>query len=347
MQRMKSYTHSTGTYIGKGGVEIFYQCWTVERPRAVVVIAHGVGEHSGRYGHIINAMSGAGVSFYAIDHRGHGKSGGKMGHVESFMEYVYDLKLFMNFVKEDAKNAPLFMMGHSMGGVIALKYALTYPEDIDALIASSAGMIPAVEIPKWKESLGLFFSKHLPGFTMPSGLPSTFISHDMEIVRAYDNDPLVHDKVSARWYTEFLGTGQECLARASELRMPLLVFHGTGDQIVDFKGSDRLFQAASSKDKSLHLFEGLYHETMNETPAERAKVLDVVSKWIMAHCTKGASAAAKKKPATVKPVAKKKGPAKKAASKKSPAKKKPAQRKPAAKKASVKKKTAKKSGKRK
>lgn len=325
---MKSYTNNTGTFIGKGGVEIFYQNWIAERPKGIVVLVHGVGEHSGRYSHLINEMSGSGVSFYALDHRGHGKSGGKMGHVDSFMEYVYDLKLFMNFVKEDANNLPIIMLGHSMGGVIALKFALTYPEDIDALIASSAGIVPAVEIPKWKESLGLFFSKHVPGFTMPSGLPSSFISRDTEIVRAYDNDPLVHGMVSARWYTEFIDTGQECLTRAGEIRMPILVFHGTGDKIVNYKGSEQLFQQVASKDKMLQLFEGYYHETMNEPPAERAMVLAVVSKWILAHLKKGAAPkesakkqAAKKAPAKKKPTVKKKAPGKKVSPKKGPAKK--------------------------
>ncbi|MBN1533679.1 MAG: lysophospholipase [Spirochaetes bacterium] len=321
---MKSYAHTTGTFIGKGGVEIFFQSWTVPSPRGILVIAHGVGEHSGRYANIIERLAGAGISVYANDHRGHGRSGGKRGHVDSFMEYVYDLKLLVDFVKEEHAKIPMVLMGHSMGGTIAFKYALTYPEDMKGLVLSSAGLITAVEVPGWKTSMGRFFSKYLPGLSMATGLDASQLSHDRDVVEAYENDPLVHGKVSARWYTEFTSTGEECLRRASELRMPLLVFHGKGDLIVDYRGSLQTHDGASSADKTLYVFENLYHETMNEAQQERQRVLDIVSKWIL-------KAVAARGKATVKGAAGKAAGTKKAAVKKAAAAKK-AEKKPAAKK---------------
>ena len=278
---MKSYTHSTGTFIGKGGAEIFFQSWAVPSPNAVLVIAHGVGEHSSRYGNIIEKLDGSNISIYADDHRGHGKSGGKRGHVDSFMDYVYDLKLFIDFISEENSNLPLILLGHSMGGLIAFKYALTYPDDLLGLILSSAGLVTAVEVPAWKITLGKFFSKYAPGLSMSTGLVSSDLSHDQGTVEVYDNDPLVHDKVSSRWYTEFTGTGEECLNRVSELKMPLLVFHGKDDKIVDYKGSVMVYNNASSREKEMHIFESLYHETMNEVKAEREKVLETVKKWLL------------------------------------------------------------------
>mgnify|MGYP005836440075 FL=1 len=280
---MKGYTHGTGTFIGKGGIEIYFQAWRAERPKGIVVISHGLGEHSGRYANIIERMRGSGVSFYALDHRGHGRSGGTRGHVASFMEYIRDLKVFINQIKDEYGTLPIVLLGHSLGGLIAMKYALTHPDDMKALVLSSAGLVPAVAVPAWKKKMGLFFSKHIPTLAMSNGLDAAELSHDRSVVDAYVNDPLVHDRVTSRWYAEFTATEEECLRRASELDMPLLVIHGKADAIVDYRGSEKVYAEARSKDKTLHLFPGLYHETMNETPSERAKVLDVVAKWIVSH----------------------------------------------------------------
>ncbi len=343
---MKGYSHGTGTFIGKGGIEIYFQAWMVEKPRGVVVISHGVGEHSGRYANLIERMQGSGVSFYALDHRGHGRSGGNRGHVVSFMEYIQDLKVFITQIKDQYGSLPVVLLGHSLGGVIAMKYALTHPADLRALVLSSAGLVLSVKVPEWKKKMGLFFSRHIPALSMRNELDANDLSHDRLSVDAYVKDPLVHDKVTARWYTEFIAAGDECLRRASELRMPLLVIHGKADKMVDYRGSERVYAGVSTpaKDKELHIFSGLYHETMNETPPERKKVLDAVAKWIAAHLgarPAGAAGSAKtvKKAKTAKKTVSKttrKSPVKKAAAR--PAKKKA----PVKKTATAKKKPAKK-----
>lgn len=276
---MNLYSHNTGTFIGKGGTEIFFQNWGVDVPRGILVIAHGVGEHSGRYDNIINELKGDRILIYALDHRGHGRSGGKRGHVDSFMDYIYDLKLFIDLINEENSSLPLILLGHSMGGVIACKYALTYSEDIDGLVLSSAGMVLAVKVPAWKKSLGNMLSRYLPSVTMATGLESKELSHDTNVVEAYENDRMVHDHVSAKWYTEYIKAGEECLNRALELRMPLLVFHGKDDRIVDYTGSESIFSNASSIEKQLYLYDGLYHETMNES--ENKIVLQNIKRWIM------------------------------------------------------------------
>src|SRR6056297_1318749 len=307
---MKKFDHSTGTFIGKSGVEIFFQVWNVPNPKGLLVIAHGLGEHSSRYDNLLNALDGKGISVYALDHRGFGRSGGKKGHVDSFMDYIYDLKIFVNMIKDRQPGKPLTLLGHSMGGVVACKYALTHPADLEALVLSGPAFMASVKVPAWKNKLAGFLSSKIPSLSMSSGLDSNAISRDKDVVRAYDEDPLVHDKVTPRFFTEFMNTAEECLNRVSELKMPLLLFHGTEDQLADFNSSKIAYERAQSKDKELYLFENLYHETMNEPEKDRKKVLDQVSKWIVKHATgkkKDASKkAAGKKSTTKKATGKKK-----------------------------------------
>ena len=335
---MSSYKHDTGTFIGKGSIEIFFQNWIVSSPKAVLIAVHGLAEHSGRYENLINALDGSGISIYALDHRGFGRSGGKKGHVDSFSDYIYDLKLFVDLVKEQNRGVPLLMLGHSLGGVISCRYALEYGDDLNGLVLSSAGFVLSTEIPAWKKAAASFLSSSMPQFTMSNGLSSSGLSHDRDVIEAYDNDPMVHDRVSARFFSEFTKASAECLSRSFELTLPVLLIHGKTDPIVDYKGSEMVFERASSSDKELHIFDGLYHETMNEVPEERKKVLAVVTAWIKKHAT-GKKAALKKaapKKAAPKKAAPKKAAPKKAAPKKA-APKKAAPKKAAPKKAAPKK----------
>lgn len=348
---MKSYNHETGSFTGKGGIEIFFQKWIAEKAKAAVILVHGVGEHSGRYENLLKSLAGRRISVFAIDHRGHGKSDGKKGHIDSFMDYVYDLKLFLEFIKEENKGLPVIVFGHSMGGVIATKYAMTYPDDLSMLVISSPGYAPAFKVPGWKLAISSFFSSRISTLTFPNGLVVSDLSHDQDTITAYQNDPLVHNKVTARWAVEFMRAGLECLNNAVNIRKPLLVFHGKEDHICDYKSAEQFYNSASSSVKKLFLYEGLYHETMNETPVERDKVLNDVTGWILKNIDALPSSSNKTTPVVKKAAAKpaaKKAPVKKAAAKpaakKSPVKKaaakpvaKKAASKPVAKKAPVKK----------
>jgi len=303
---MAAYQHSTGTFIGKGGIEIFFQQWEVANPKAILVIIHGLGEHSGRYGNLIDALQNRGIAIYGLDHRGFGRSGGKRGHVDSFMDYIYDMKIFVNMLKDKHPNKPVIMLGHSMGGVLALKYALTHAEDLDALILSSPGLVPAIKVPAWKKNLAIFLSSKIPSLTMPSGLDATTISRDKEVVKQYLADPLVHDKVTPRFYVEMMNTIDECINRCGEVTLPLLLIHGTADALVLDEASKIVYEKAKSKDKTLKLFEGLYHETMNELEPDRKKVLKFLADWIVDHAKKNISTKSKSASKPLKKAAPKK-----------------------------------------
>jgi len=280
---MGAYTESTGNFSGQGNVSLFWHFWTVPQPRGIVVLVHGLGEHGGRYMNLIDRMKGANVSFCTLDHRGHGLSQGKRGHVENFMDYIEDVKLLVDMAHSQHPELPLIMLGHSMGGAIAARYALEHTADIDALILSAACLILKSAAPGWQDILARVLSRVAPAATFPNGLSPDDLSHDPQVVKAYVNDPLVHNKISARWYTEMLNNSQQVFSRASEFAMPLLVVHGEGDKIVDIAGSERIFKAARSVDKQYKAFPGLYHETMNEKQPSQTEVLDVIAGWIMGH----------------------------------------------------------------
>ncbi len=278
---MAEYIEHTGQFTGRENTRLFYQNWQAQHPRGVVVIAHGIGEHGGRFRNLIDCMQDDGITFYALDHRGHGRSQGKKGHINSFGDYTADLQTFIQLVREETPGLPLILLGHSMGGTIACQYAMDYPATIDALILSSAGLIQAVKVPIWKKTLAALLANLIPELSMPTGLASSALSHDQQVVDDYVNDPLVHDLVSARWYMEFSRAGAECLQRAGELTMPLLIIHGSADAIVDPQGSRQVTEKASSRDKQLFIFDGLYHETMNELSPDREKVLETVRSWVI------------------------------------------------------------------
>jgi len=337
---MKNYKHETGTFKGKGGIELFFQEWTVPSPKAMLVVVHGLGEHSGCYDNLLDAVSGDGISVYACDSRGFGRSAGKRGCLSSFMDYVDDQKIFVDTLKSANPKLPLLMLGHSLGGLIVFKYALEYGSSISGVILSSPAFVFTGKVAGWKKALAKLFSTLKPDFSLPAGSDFTGISHDPEYIKSCKNDPLLHNMVSARLYTEFKKTSSECMSRAFEFNLPILIFHGNADPIVNYKVSETVFERVSSRDKEIRIFDGLYHKTMNEIPEERQKVLALVTSWVKKHSgqpamvkapIKTAEAAApskkvqNKKPKGEKTQAKK-APAKKVVSKKS-ALKKPLKRK--------------------
>jgi len=284
---MPGYQHSMGVFLNKNSIRIFYRSRTVENPRGRVLLCHGLGEHSGRYTHLIQALRGRQISFYALDHKGHGKSGGKRGHTDSFTDYCDDLHQYITtLIRPDMPDLPLILLGHSMGGLIAALHALTYPCDMDALVLSSPAFEPTVPIPAVQRLAAALAVKLMPRLAQNNKLDPEHLSSNRETVEAYKNDPLVHTTVTVKWFVEFTATTRQCMEQAGRVTLPLLVFHGKNDAIVSPDGSKAFFEKAASSDKTLKVFSGLRHETMNETPGKRDPVLKMVSDWILDHVKK-------------------------------------------------------------
>lgn len=270
----------------KDDFPVFYQKWTPPQVRRVLVIQHGFGEHSGRYNNILKFFEGTGTAFYALDARGHGKTGGKRGHVDQFQMYVDDLADLVAIARRENMNDQVYLLGHSLGGVIVLQYALqgTNQTNLEALIVSSPGLIIEMDAGKQvKKTLATLFASIVPDATLDANLDLKFLSHDQAVIDAYKNDPLVHGKISFQMGSNLFSIGKSILEKAGHLTIPVYVFQGTGDKIVSPESSKQLFASLTTSDKTLKLYDGLYHETMNESEPDRNRVLGDLKEWFERH----------------------------------------------------------------
>ncbi|RMF18699.1 MAG: alpha/beta hydrolase [Candidatus Dadabacteria bacterium] len=249
-------------------------------PRAAVLICHGLGEHSGRYGHVIEALNAEGCAAYAVDLRGHGRSDGRRGHVMRWQEYVDDVAALFPVADADLPTEqPRLLLGHSMGGLVSVHTALAHGQRLKGLALSAPLLGIATPVPAIKNVAGRLLSRCWPTLTMANELDANLISRDPETVRAYLDDPLVHDRVSARWFTEMLAALEAAQARASELTMPLWLAHGTADGLTDPEGSRRFIERVKGP-VTAHFLDGYYHEIFNEPPAERARAIELLVTWV-------------------------------------------------------------------
>lgn len=284
MDNNQPVQHSEGTFMGKDGFRIFEQWWSPSgTPRGIVVIVHGYAEHSGRYAYVANALAEHGYLVGALDHRGHGHSDGKFTRLKSFDDYLYDLDLFTKRAHQKGGDKPLFILGHSMGGAISVLYAITrQPKDVRGFVLSGAGIRLANEMPravvKVVGALGTIFP-NVPTIK----LDGTAVSRDPLIVERYDSDPLNYrGGVPARTAAEISKAGQRILAKMEDFIHPVLIIHGSADRLVNPEGSHELYARATSTDKTLKIYEGYYHEVLNEP--EKDQVIGDVIAWLDARC---------------------------------------------------------------
>lgn len=263
------------SFDGVGGVRIVYDVWMPEvAPRAVLVLAHGFGEHARRYDHVARRFGAAGLVTYALDHRGHGRSGGKRVLVRDIHEYTTDFDTLVGIATREHHGLKCIVVGHSMGGGIVFAYGVERPDNYDLMVLSG----PAVAAQDQVSPLLALAAKVL-GVIVP-GLPAQeldadAVSRDPEVVAAYRNDPLVyHGKVPAGVGRALLQVGETMPQRAPALTAPLLVVHGSDDRLIPVAGSRRLVESVGSADVELKVYPGLYHEVFNEP--EREQVLDDV-----------------------------------------------------------------------
>jgi alpha-beta hydrolase superfamily lysophospholipase len=278
---MSAIAETTGHFAGSDGIEIFYRQYRAESEQARMVIAHGLGEHSGRYGNVIERLLPKGISVWVPDHRGHGQSGGKRGHVLNFVQYLTDLRLTVELAKKDMPGEmPCFLLGHSMGGLIVLYFAQRYPELIDGVAASSPLLGMVIEVPAIKKVLGSLMSYVWPGLIMGNELDATKISHDPDVVKAYQTDSQVHGRVSARFFTELMAAMESVNQQASTLSVPVLMQVAGEDYLVNADSSKLFFEKLTLEDKTLYVYDGLYHEIYNAPEDDKEKVLDDLEAWL-------------------------------------------------------------------
>ena len=263
------------------GLDLFARGWAPKgRPKGVLALVHGLGEHCGRYAHVGAALADKGYALLGFDLRGHGKSGGQRGHTPTYDTLLNDITVFLQQVEERYPDLPRFLYGHSLGGSVVLNYALKRKPDLHGVIATAAWLKLAFTPPAAKVMLGKLMNNIAPGFTQANGLDTTALSRDSEVVSNYVNDPLVHNKISARMFIGIYENGLWALEHAAEFPLPLLLMHGTNDQIISVEGSKE-FAAKMGSKATLKLFNGLYHEIHNEP--EKAEVFKEMVDWLSKH----------------------------------------------------------------
>ena len=260
-----------------GNVEIYGQAWECNAPKAVLCLVHGMGEHSGRYRHVAEYFNTLGYTVIAYDHRGHGKSGGKRGHCPTYELLLEGVKELFQQAGERYGNLPQFLYGHSMGGNVVLNFALRKKPRINGVISSGPWLKLAFEPPAIQVKLGKLVSGIFPSFTQRTKLDANLVSRDKQEVKAYQDDPLVHDYISSSMFLGCYDAGIWALENADKMEIPLLIFHGTDDQLTSHKASEE-FAGKAKGDITLKLWDGLFHECHNEP--ENAEVLTFIGDWM-------------------------------------------------------------------
>ena len=269
---------SDGSFQSGSGANIFYRCWAPAEPRAVLLLAHGLAEHCGRYGDFASFFADAGIATYALDLPGHGRSDGKRGHIRDFQEYTGALGALLSLAREAHPDIPFVLFGHSMGGLIAADFLLQHQTEFVAAVLTGA----AIQSPQQPSSIVLFINRVIASVMPRLGvlrMDASGISRDPQVISDYKNDPLVYrGKATAGLVTALFSAMKRVVDNASSIRLPMLIMHGSVDSLTAVEGSKLLHDSISSRDKKIVIYDGLYHEILNEP--ERKNVMEDILQWL-------------------------------------------------------------------
>jgi alpha-beta hydrolase superfamily lysophospholipase len=275
-------TRTEHSFDGAGGVRIVYDVWTPDTaPRGVVVLCHGYAEHARRYDHVAQRFGAAGLITFALDLRGHGRSGGKRVWLKRLSDYTDDFATLVGIAAADHPDLKRVVVGHSMGGGVVFAYGAEHPGDYVAMVLSGPAVAAQLEAPLALRVVGKALGKIAPGAPAKK-LPTDAISRDPDVVAKYNSDPLVyHGWLPAGISRALLEIGESEPRLAAQLTAPLLIVHGDRDKLINVEGSRILSENAGAADVALQVYPGLYHEVFNEP--EQDRVLDDVVSWIEVH----------------------------------------------------------------
>jgi acylglycerol lipase len=262
------------------GVRLAFRAWPLAGASVTFAVVHGLGEHAGRYERFAKGMAKHGMGTFAVDLRGHGRSPGQRGHVDSWSQWIDDVSAFVKHVSTVAQSE-VVPLGHSFGGTTLLSTVLAGKLPMSKrFVVSSPALKVKVAVPAWKIKLGTSASKIIPKLALDNEVDPKHLSRIPEVVQAYQADPLVHSKISSRLYTEWLAATKSIVDQASEIKLPFLILAGTEDGLIDPEGSKELHQKAPSMSE-LRLLDGRYHEPFNDRDNE--EVFALISDWLAKH----------------------------------------------------------------
>ena len=263
---------------GADQLKLFGQVWSpIQEPIAVIALVHGMGEHSSRYRRLAEFFTSNNIAVITFDQRGHGRSEGKKGHITHFNQLLEGIEELVERANLRFKQKPIFLYGHSMGGNVALNYALKKPSALKGVIATGPWLRLAFEPPAIQLKLANIMRNLYPGFSQSSKLNVNHLSRDKAVVEAYQKDKYVHDRITASFFTNLYSSGMYALQHANELKIPALIMHGEEDKITSEPASAEFAKRANlmSEYKS---WPGMYHEIHNEP--EKEEVFSYILNWI-------------------------------------------------------------------
>jgi len=270
---MKEYT----SILSKDGLKIATFSNHFKSDKGVIIITHGMGEHSMRYLEMVDFYTNEGYTVISFDIRGHGLSEGKRGHTPGFEFLMDDIERVYTQVMKDYPSLPIFLFGHSMGGNLVLNFLLRKPNSICGAIVTGAYLKLGFEPPKWKIILAKLSSSIWPTLSQPTELELDALSRNKEVIRKYENDELVHDRITSAFFINVHFAGRYVIDNANEIKTPLLVMHGMEDRLTSPKGSQE-FASNAGENVHLKMWDGLYHELHNEP--EKQEVFHYEMDWM-------------------------------------------------------------------
>lgn len=265
-------------FLGSGGIQLFFRSYPVNNARAIFIVVHGLGEHSGRYWDFVDFFGQKNFALYFFDLRGHGLSAGRRGHIANFNEYILDLKEFYTLVKNRENTGNIFLVGHSLGGLIVLRYIQEFPHNIKGVILSSPALKSLIPISRFKLYWLNLLSNILPEAAFFNQINPDFLSHQPQIVEDYKKDKLVHKCISARSFTEISKAMGEVYKKIELIKVPCLLLQAGSDKIVSAALANSFFKRLKVKDKQLKVYPEMYHELFNETANKI--VFEDISNWV-------------------------------------------------------------------
>lgn len=262
------------------GIQLHIEDSPVANAKAAVVLTHGIGEHCSRYDHVRAAFNAAGYAFHTYDLRGHGRSSGRRVHTPSLERLLDDVALIVGRAREQSPGRNVFVYGHSMGGNITLNFALRRPAGLSGVIATSPWLVLPAPPPALIAGVARLLNRIAPEVTFQRPRDPSLLSRDPAVVAAAETDPLTSHVITARQFVELSEGAAYALAHAADLRMPLYLAHGRADAVTSMHGTQQFYEAASSADKTLNLYDGAFHELHNEIEPTRSQHLAAMIAWL-------------------------------------------------------------------
>jgi alpha-beta hydrolase superfamily lysophospholipase len=275
--------HIEGEFKGVNDVKIYFQGWLPEnKPKGLILIVHAFAEHSGRYKNIVDKLIPLNYAIYAHDLRGHGKSEGLKNYVDSMDQFIEDLKKFYDIIKEKSPRLPIFMLGHSFGSLIIVYFTKKYENLLNGIIIAAMGTRTGGKSNGFMRAIAKIFSKLAPRISMNPGLNPELLSHDLDVIEDYKNDPLVnYKKITTRLGYIMIKSFRAVPSFISELKLPMLMQCGSEDRLI--YGAEEIKDMFTMDDKVIKIYDGLYHEVYNESETYRKEVLTDLSMWLEEH----------------------------------------------------------------